>query len=46
MGVVFINFAGEAEVNLNNHIYAVQGIRMPGLIMSNNFLFDLPEKEK
>lgn len=45
MGVVFMNFAGVAEVNFNGNTYAVQGIRMPGLIMSNNFLFDLPEKQ-
>lgn len=45
MGVVFINFAGVAEVDFNGNTYAVQGIRMPGLIMSNNFLFDLPEKQ-
>lgn len=45
MGVVFMNFAGVADVDFNGNTYAVQGIRMPGLIMSNNFLFDLPEKQ-
>lgn len=43
MGVVLMNFAGEAVINLGGKDYQVQGIRMPGLVMSNNFLFDLPE---
>lgn len=47
MGVVFLNFAGVASVTFGTggHTYQVQGIRMPGLVMSNNFLFDLPEKK-
>lgn len=44
MGIVFINFAGVSEVEFGSTTYQVQGIRIPGLIMSNNFLFDLPEK--
>lgn len=43
MGVVLMNFAGEAVIKLGGKDYQVQGIRMPGLVMSNNFLFDLPE---
>lgn len=41
MGIVLMNFAGSATVNLGSNIYQVQGIRLPGLVMSNNFLFEL-----
>lgn len=37
LGIVLMNFAGVATVKE----YAVQGIRLPGLIMMNNFMFPL-----
>lgn len=40
MGIVMMNFAGSATVTWDRD-YQVQGIRMPGLVMSNNFLFEL-----
>lgn len=41
LGIVLMNFAGVATVNGSNRSYAVQGIRLPGLIMMNNFMFPL-----
>lgn len=37
LGIVLMNFAGVATVKE----YAVQGVRLPGLIMMNNFMFPL-----
>lgn len=41
LGIVLMNFAGVAIVEASNRSYAVQGIRLPGLIMMNNFMFPL-----
>lgn len=42
LGIVLMNFAGVATVNgSNSRQYQVQGIRLPGLIMMNNFMFPL-----
>lgn len=42
LGIVLMNFAGVATVKTStNTEYAVQGIRLPGLIMMNNFMFPL-----
>jgi hypothetical protein len=41
LGIVLMNFAGVAKVEVSNRSYAVQGIRLPGLIMMNNFMFPL-----
>lgn len=41
LGIVLMNFAGVATVKTSNRSYAVQGIRLPGLIMMNNFMFPL-----
>lgn len=42
LGIVLMNFAGVAEVTTStNKTYMVQGIRLPGLIMMNNFMFPL-----
>lgn len=42
LGIVLMNFAGVATVKTSTNIeYAVQGIRLPGLIMMNNFMFPL-----
>lgn len=42
LGIVLMNFAGVAEVTTStNRTYKVQGIRLPGLIMMNNFMFPL-----
>lgn len=41
LGIVLMNFAGVATVEASNRSYAVQGIRLPGLIMMNNFMFPL-----
>lgn len=42
LGIVLMNFAGVATVNgSNGRQYQVQGIRLPGLIMMNNFMFPL-----
>lgn len=41
LGIVLMNFAGVATVDASNRSYAVQGIRLPGLIMMNNFMFPL-----
>ena len=41
MGIVLMNFAGSDVVQFGNVTYKVQGIRLPGLVMSNNFLFEL-----
>lgn len=41
LGIVFMNFAGVSSVSNGTHSYNVQGIRLPGLIMANNFLFEL-----
>lgn len=41
LGIVLMNFAGVATVEAGNRSYAVQGIRLPGLIMMNNFMFPL-----
>ena len=41
LGIVLMNFAGVATVDASNRNYAVQGIRLPGLIMMNNFMFPL-----
>lgn len=41
LGIVLMNFAGVGSVTTNSGIYQVQGIRLPGLIMMNNFMFPL-----
>lgn len=42
LGIVLMNFAGVATVTTTTGTeYAVQGIRLPGLIMMNNFMFPL-----
>lgn len=41
LGIVLMNFAGVANVTIGKRNYAVQGIRLPGLIMMNNFMFPL-----
>lgn len=42
LGIVLMNFAGVATVKTSTDTeYAVQGIRLPGLIMMNNFMFPL-----
>ena len=42
LGIVLMNFAGVAEVTTStDRTYMVQGIRLPGLIMMNNFMFPL-----
>lgn len=42
LGIVLMNFAGVATVKTSTGTeYAVQGIRLPGLIMMNNFMFPL-----
>ena len=41
LGIVLMNFAGVAKVEASNRTYSVQGIRLPGLIMMNNFMFPL-----
>lgn len=41
LGIVFMNFAGVSSVSNGTNSYDVQGIRLPGLIMANNFLFEL-----
>lgn len=40
LGVVYMNFAGTNEVQFDR-TYAVNGVRLPSLIMSNNFKFAL-----
>lgn len=41
LGIVLMNFAGVGTVKTNSGDYQVQGIRLPGLIMMNNFMFPL-----
>lgn len=42
LGIVLMNFAGVSTVKTTSGTeYAVQGIRLPGLIMMNNFMFPL-----
>ena len=41
LGIVLMNFAGVGSVMTNSGNYSVQGIRLPGLIMMNNFMFPL-----
>lgn len=41
LGIVLMNFAGVGTVETNSGDYQVQGIRLPGLIMMNNFMFPL-----
>lgn len=41
LGLVLMNFAGVGSVTTNSGNYQVQGIRLPGLIMMNNFIFPL-----
>lgn len=41
LGIVLMNFAGVGSVTTNSENYSVQGIRLPGLIMMNNFMFPL-----
>jgi len=41
LGIVLMNFAGVGSVTTNSGNYSVQGIRLPGLIMMNNFMFPL-----
>lgn len=42
MGIVLMNFAGMSSITFEgDREYQVQGIRLPGLVMSNNFLFEL-----
>lgn len=40
LGIVLMNFAGVATVK-GSREYDVQGVRLPGLIMMNNFMFPL-----
>lgn len=40
LGVVYMNFAGTDQVQFDR-IYKVNGVRLPSLIMSNNFKFAL-----
>lgn len=44
LGIVLMNFAGVGTVETNSGDYQVQGIRLPGLIMMNNFMFPLKTK--
>ena len=41
LGVVYMNFAGVDQVTFNGTTYNVSGVRLPSLIMSNNFRFAL-----
>jgi hypothetical protein len=41
LGVVYMNFAGVDEVEFDGTSYHVSGVRLPSLIMSNNFKFSL-----
>ena len=41
LGVVYMNFAGVNEVEFGGIRYHVSGVRLPSLIMSNNFKFSL-----
>ena len=41
LGVVYMNFAGVDEVEFGGTHYHVSGVRLPSLIMSNNFKFSL-----
>ena len=41
LGIVLMNFAGVGSVTTNSGNYSVHGIRLPGLIMMNNFMFPL-----
>ena len=41
LGVVYMNFAGVDEVEFGGIRYHVSGVRLPSLIMSNNFKFSL-----
>lgn len=42
LGIVLMNFAGVPTVKTSTGIeYSVQGVRLPGLIMMNNFMFPL-----
>lgn len=45
MGIVMMNFAGSADVTWGGHTYQVQGVRLPGLVVSNNFLFELKTRD-
>lgn len=41
LGVVYMSFAGEDAVTFGDRSYNVNGIRLPSLIMTNNFKFAL-----
>lgn len=41
LGIVLMNFAGVATVDGNGRTYQVQGVRLPGMIVMNNFMFPL-----
>lgn len=41
LGVVYMNFAGVDQVTFGGRTYNVNGIRLPSLIMTNNFKFAL-----
>lgn len=41
LGVVYMNFAGTDQVSFGGTTYNVSGVRLPSLIMSNNFKFAL-----
>ena len=41
LGVVYMNFAGVDDVEFGGKSYHVSGVRLPSLIMSNNFRFAL-----
>lgn len=41
LGVVYMSFAGEDAVTFGGRSYNVNGIRLPSLIMTNNFKFAL-----
>lgn len=41
LGIVLMNFAGVGNVTIGQRNYAVHGVRLPGLIMMNNFMFPL-----
>mgnify|MGYP002573375380 CR=1 FL=1 len=45
LGIVLMNFAGVATVSGSSRTYYVQGVRLPGMIVMNNFMFPLKTGE-
>lgn len=45
LGIVLMNFAGVATVSGSSQTYQVQGVRLPGMIVMNNFMFPLKTGE-